>query len=136
MSRTHISVQMHTATEANLILTVHYHEEERKWHRGRPPVCNAEGGKGACTCCHHASLFKASVLNTAAPILAASLCVWLLKYTGPEHSALCVLRWGTKYFKSCSLHLLRCPHHGQQRAVYIFLLSIFSMAVRFFSFLL
>lgn len=113
---------------------VHYHEEERKW--GRPPVGNAEGGKGACTCCHHAALRKGSVLNRATPILAASFCVWLLKYRGPEHSALCMLRWRTKYFQSCSMHLLRCPHHGQQRGVYsIFLLSIFSMAARlFFSF--
>lgn len=26
-------------------LMVHYQEVERKWHWGRPPVCNAEGGK-------------------------------------------------------------------------------------------
>lgn len=117
---------------------VHYHEEERTWPWGGPPVCNAEGGKRACACCHHAALCKASVLYRATPILADSFCVWLLKYRGPEHSALCMLRWRTKYFQSCSMHLLRSPHHGQQRGVYsIFLLSSFSMAARlFFPFLL
>lgn len=116
-------------------LLAHCHKEERKQHWGSPPVCNAVGEKVGCTCCHHAAPCKASALDTAAPISAANLWLWLLKCTGPEHSALCVLGWGTPYFHFSSWYLLGCSHHRRQGGVWnILLWAIFSVAIIFFCF--
>lgn len=110
---------------------VHYHKEQKKQHQGSPLVFKAVGETVGWTCCHCAALCNSFVPNTAVPISAASLCVWLQKCTGPEHWALCVLRWETQ---SSSLCLSGCPHHRPQGKLYNILLWDILVAVTLFFF--